>query len=217
MKHAITGLIFAVVVGSAAFAGDTKQFPASPGWLSWLSIDYPERFEMDPKSFQGEAKWWAKFKDPESELSFEVGAFGYVNNLDLVVTIPGVTYENYSDKLREDLPIDDLIAAKAKHKNIGDYFRAKILPKGCEEAVFPGYERFIHKERDRLVVFFLDSAAYRETFWRCYQTLTFAFPKDSYKQHKKEIDAIIQSAKPPYQTLSEQDRVGQPATRSESK
>jgi hypothetical protein len=217
MKLAITGLIFAVVVWSAALAGDTKQFPASPGWLSWLRIDYPERFELDPKSFQGEAKWWVKFKEPESEFSFEVGAFGYVSDLDLAVTIPGVTYENYSDTLPEDVNIEDLIAEKAKHKNVGDYFRAKIMPKGCEEAKFPGYERFIQREKDRVEVFYLDSAAYRKTFGRCYQTLTFTFPEGAYEKHKKDIDAIIQSAKPPYQINSEQDGGGQPATRPESK
>ena len=204
MKCAITALILAVVVGGAALAGDTKQFPASPGWLSWLRLDYPKRFEMDPKSFQGEQKWWAKFNDPKSEFSFEVVAFGYVNNLDLVVTIPGVTYENYSDKLREDVPIEDLIAAEADYKNIGDYFTDKILPKGCEEMKFPGYERFIHQEKDRVVVFFLDSAAYHETFGRCYQTLTFNCPEGTYEKHKKDIDAIIQSAIPPYQARSEQ-------------
>jgi hypothetical protein len=217
MKRSIAGLIFAVVVGSVAFASDTTQFPASPGWLSWLRIDYPARFKMDPKSFQGEAKWWAKFNDPESKLSFEVGAFGYVNDLDLVVTIPGITYENYSDKLPEDVPLEDLIAEKAKHKNVGDYFRAEIMPKGCEEAKFPGYERFIHREKDRVVVYYLDSAAYQETFGRCYQTLTFTFPEGAYETHKKDIDAIIQSAKPPYQINSEQDGGGQPATRPESK
>ncbi len=217
MKRAIAGLILAVAVWSAAFAGETKQFPVSPDWLSWLRIDYPKRFEMDPKSLQGEAKWWAKFKEPESEFSFEVGAFGYINDIDLLATIPGVTYENHFDKLPKDAPIEDLITEKAKHKNIGDYFRAKILPEKCEETKFPGYERFIHREKDRIQVFYLDSAAYRETFGRCYQTLTFTFPEGTYEKHKKDIDAIILSAKPPYQTHSEQDGDGQPITRPKSK
>lgn len=210
MKYSITALILAAVVDSAALASDTKQFPASPGWLSWLRLDYPERFEMDAKSFQGEAKWWAKFNDSKSELSFEVGAFGYINNTDLLLTIPGFTYENYSDKFREDVPIEDLIAAEAKHKNIGDYFRAKILPKGYEESKFSGYERFIHKKEDRIMVFYLDSASYRETYGRCYQTLTFTFPKGSYEKHKRDINAVIQSAKPPYQTRSESDTAPNP-------
>lgn len=217
MKHTITSLIFTVVVGSAALADDTKQFPASPDGLSWLRIDYPARFTMDPKSFQGEAKWWAKFKDPDSEFSFELGAFGFVNNLDLLLTIPGVTHENYSDTLSENVNIEDLIAEKAKYKNVGDYFRAMIMPKGCEESKFPGYERFIHKDKDRVEVFYLDGAAYRETFGRCYQTLTFRFPEGAYEKHKKDIDAIIQSAKPPYQIHSIQASTGQPAIQSQSK
>ena len=41
------------------------------------------------------------------------------------------------------------------------------------------------------MVFYLDSAAFQETYGRCYQTLTFTFLKGSYEKHKKDIDAIM--------------------------
>lgn len=217
MKRAITGLIFALVVSGAVLAAEMKQFPHSADWSGWLRVDYPARFELDPKSFQGEAKWWAKFNDKDSGLSFEVGAFGYVNDLDLVVTIPGVNYENYQEKLSEEVPVEQLISEKAMHKNIGGYFRAKILPKECVELKFPGYERFISTTKDRVVVYFLGSDAYKKTFGRCYQTLTFTFPEGTYERHKKDIDAIILSAKPPYENPSERDGDRQPATHPKSK
>lgn len=203
-------VICGLVVSTLALAEPVKTFPGMKGWLSWLRVDYPERFEMDPKSFQGEAKWWAKFDDKAAGLSFEIDAFGYVNELELLCSVPGVTSENYQDKIKEEVSMEDLIKAEAKFKNIGDYFRAEILPKGFEETKFPRYERFLSKSKDRVVVYFLDNAAYQKLNGRCYQTLTFAFPQGTYDKHKQVIQAIIQSAKPPYGKSSEQDGDGQP-------
>ncbi|HBJ83691.1 MAG TPA: hypothetical protein DDZ88_07460 [Verrucomicrobiales bacterium] len=197
-------------------AEETKHFP-SPGWMSWLRVDYPARFEMDPESLQGEAKWWAKFKDPDSDFSFELIAYGFISDLDLLRTVPGYTQENALDKLRDDgRSLEAVIAADAKQKNIGDYFRSHILPAGADESKFPGYDRFISRKNDGVVVYFLSRHAYKETAGRCYQQLIFSFPEGTYEKYRDVIDAITSSAKPPYQT-SEQAGADQRATRSESK
>jgi hypothetical protein len=185
-------------------AEDTKSFPI-PEWESWLRVDYPARFKMAPESLQGEAKWWAKFVDPDSDLSFELIAFGFISDLDLLRTVPGYNQDNTFDNLNKDgRSLEKIIAADAKQKNIGDYFRAHILPKGSEESKFPGYDRFIWRKNDGVVVYFLDSDAYKETAGRCYQQLVFNFPAGSYEKYSGVIESITLSAKPPYKT-SEQD------------
>jgi hypothetical protein len=201
---------------SISRAEETKSFPIAE-WLSWLRVDFPARFEMDPKSLQGEAKWWAKFDDPDSDLSFELIAYGFISDLELLRTVPGYNQDNALDNLDKDgRSLETIIAADAKQKNIGDYFRAHILPTGSEEAKFPGYDRFISRNNDGVVVYFLSRDAYKETAGRCYQQLVFNFPAGSYEKYSGVIDAITTSAKPPYQT-SEQGGTGQPATRPESK
>jgi hypothetical protein len=81
-------------------AEDTKSFPI-PEWESWLRVDYPARFKMAPESLQGEAKWWAKFVDPDSDLSFELIAFGFISDLDLLRTVPGYNQDNTFDNLAQ--------------------------------------------------------------------------------------------------------------------
>ena len=197
-------------------AEDTKHFP-SPGWMSWLRLDYPARFEMDPNSLQGEAKWWAKFNDPDSAFSFELIAYGYISDLDLLRTVPGYTQGNSLDKLRDDKrSLETIIATDAKQKNIGDYFRAHILPAGADESKFTGCDRFISRKKDGVIVYFLSQHAYKETAGRCYQQLIFNFPEGDYEKYRGVIDAITSSAKSPYQT-SEQAGADQPATAPESK
>ncbi len=206
MKPCITALIVTLIAaGNEGWAEETKSFP-NHGWMSWLQVDYPASFVIDLKSLEGEAKWWAKFDSPNSDLSFEIAAFGHVSELDLILTIPGITHENYPDKIDEKQSVEDLIAAEANCKNIGDYFRTKILPDGSEESKFPSYERFIHKKNDCVIIFFLDNQAYKETSGRYYQTLTFNFKKGNYDTHQKVIDEIIASAKPPYQNSANKIR-----------
>jgi hypothetical protein len=216
MKHPnialLASLAFGIAVGRAE---DTKHFPA-PEWRSWLRVDYPARFEMDPESLQGEAKWWARFKDPDSDFSFELIAYGFIGDLDLLRTVPGYTQENMFDKLRDDgRSHEAVIAADAKQKNIGDYFRVHILPAGTDESKFPGYERFISRKNDSVIVYFLSRHAYTETSGRCYQQLTFRFPEGTYEEYRGVIDAITASAKPPYQT--NESGTDQPGTGSASK
>lgn len=187
-------LAFATLSAPLAAQEKTKHFP-SDGWQSWLHIEVPERFTLDPASFQGEAKWWAKLDDPDSGLHVQVVAYGYISHLDLLLTVPGVTWENLSDQ--KELP-EELIAAKAEHKTAGAYFRAKVVPKGSEESRIHGYERFIHRKPDRVEVYFLARDAYKKQYGRLYQTLTFTFPEGKAAEHRKDIDAIIASARPAF-------------------
>lgn len=183
----------AITVGRAE---ETKHFP-DPSWMSWLGVDYPARFKMDSKSLQGEAKWWAKFNDPKSDFSFELIAYGYISDLDLLRTVPGYTQENALDKLDKDgRSLETIIAAEAKQKNIGDYFRAHILPAGSDESKFPEYDRFISRKKNRIVVYFLSKDAYKETTGRCYQQLIFNISEGDQEKYSDEINTIISSAKP---------------------
>lgn len=201
MKPHICGILLALLsfcLPTAAADSAITHFP-DRAWTGWLQIDYPARFKMDPQSLERENKWWAKFDDPRSSLSLEIRAFGYINDLDLLMTIPGVTWQNYIEKLDADpRPVGVKIAKDAQCKNCGDHFRAKILPQGAEEKKFPGYERFIAKMKDRVEVYFLNGEAYTKTFGRHYQTLLFRFPEGRLAEHEKTIDAIIASAAPPY-------------------
>jgi hypothetical protein len=188
----------------AAFAEERKTTPLFPDddWLAWLHIDYPSSFTLDPKSFQGEAKWWARLVDPDSDLSVEVSSYSYISELELILTIPDITSDNYVEKLGLNDPdtegpsTEELIAAKATCKNAGDYFRAHVAPKDSEVSKIHGYERFIHRGKDKVLVHFLDPDAYQETGGRLYQTLRFTFNDGNFETHRKTIDAILATAKP---------------------
>ena len=208
-RRTVALLAFANLAWSVVSAEETTVFP-NTNWGSWLQIEYPSEFEVDPKSFQGEQKWWGRIDDPNSDLSIQVSAFGYVSDLDLLLTVPGADPKTYIAELgASGQSIEEKILADAEHKTAGDYFKAKILPKGCEASSFAGYERFIQKKRDGVVVFYLRSGAFAETFGRCYQVLTFTFPEDEYSKHQKTINLIIASAKPPFGEPSEQDAAPQ--------
>lgn len=195
MKRPIAILLALVSLSATSIAGEKlKEFPSSE-WLSWLHIKIPERFVLDPTSFQGEAKWWAKLDDPGSELHVEVVGYGYISQLDLLLTVPGVTWENLPDQKEHP---EELIATKAEHKTAASYFRAKMVPNGSEESRIHGYERFIHRKPDRVEVYYLDGDAYHRQEGRLYQTLTFVFPKGKAAEHQKAIDSIIASARPAF-------------------
>ncbi len=188
------------LVVSTLVAEETQHYPEDQ-WISWLHIDYPARFKLDPKSHQSEAKWWAKLDDPDSKLSVEINSYGFINNLDLLLTIPGLTRENYVEKLSADKrSMEEQISTDAKYKNVADYFKARILPKGSNASVHPGYERFIHQSKDSIVVYYLDGEASKKIYGICFQTLSFKFPEDSYSEHEKTITSIIESASPQYDT-----------------
>ena len=197
----------------AAFAEEQKTTPLFPddGWQAWLHIDYPSSFTRDPKSFKGIAKWWVKLDDPDSDLSVEVNSYSYISELELILTIPGITYDNYVEKLGLDDPDtegpspEELIATKATCKNAGDYFRAHVAPKDSEVSKIHGYERFIHRGKDEMLVHFLDPDAYQETGGRLYQTLRFIYNDGNYETHRKTIDAILASAKPSYHPRNDED------------
>lgn len=150
----LTFALFAGLSCVIAEAGETKFFPENTG--IWPRIEVPSRFILDPASFQGESKWWAKLEDPESDLEVEVTAFGYISELDLLLTVPGVTWENYEDKLRaSEYNIEKIIATEAGCKTAGSYFRKHILPRNSEELRTEGYERYIHRKPDGSSIFCL--------------------------------------------------------------
>jgi len=220
MKPQICGTLLALLSLCHATTAEDSPITHFPdrAWAGWLQIDYPSRFKMDPQSLEGESKWWAKFDDPLSALSLEIMAFGYINDLSLLMTIPGITWQNYVEKLDADpRPVDVKIAKDAQYKNCGDYFRAKILPQGTEEKKFPGYERFIAKKKDSVEVYFLDRDAYTKIYGRCYQTLVFRFPEGSLAKQWKTIEAVIASAIPPYRADSEPEEPRKVAPASDSK
>lgn len=214
MKCSTIAVVAALsLLSSASAAEETKHFP-HPSWMSWLHIDCPARFEMDPKSLKGERKWWAKFNDPDSDLSVEVMSYGYVNDLDLFLTIPSIDHKKLDEDTRS---IEERIATDAKYKNIGGYFKSEILPKGCKASKHSGFERFIAVKKEGIVVYFLDADAYERTFGSCYKTLTFSFSAGTYSKHQKVVESIIASSNRSPQTSSEQVGADQPAAAPKSK
>ena len=197
-------LLFAfAALSSPSVAGDkTKLFP-SENWLAWPHIEVPERFVPHPSSFGGEGqKWWARLDDPDSKLQVEIFAYGYISNFELMLTAPGVTWENYQEQAES---VEKLIATKALHQTAGSYFRAKIVPKESEESRIHGYERFIHRKPDGVAVYFLNARAYHQQDGWLYQQLSFTFPEGRASEHQEAIDAIIASAKPSFHPGPEGD------------
>lgn len=200
----LVALLSALVSASATEEEKTQPYPNWVTVAPWLHIDYPARFTFDPKSHQGEDKWWAKLDDPDSDLAVEVSSFSYITGLDLLLTIPGVTGQNYVEKLGLNDPgpdepsSEELIASKATCKSAGDFFKVYILPKDSEATKIHGYERFIHRGKSEVKVYFLDPEAYKQISGHPFQSLRFTFPEGKYETHRKTIDAIIASAKPSF-------------------
>lgn len=142
--------------------------------IEWLNIDYPSSFTMDPKSHKGEAKWWAKFDDPNSGLSIEVDSFGYV-----------------SERLREE----------EGYKSPEEFIEKEIIGKDAKKTEQNGYYRFVSTRSKEVLVIYLQKAA---EWGRCYQSLRFTFPKGEYSIHMKVIDSVIKSAVPSFAISSEQ-------------
>lgn len=177
-----------------------RHFP-SEHWLSWLHISYPASFVMDPRSMEGEAKWWAKFDDPASELSVEMNSYGYISEIDLILTSPSLNNDNYREKLHSDERApSEIIASDATYKNCGDYFAAMVAPKNAIMTGGAGFERYVSINETSAVFYFLDQKAYNQTSSQCYQTLRFNFPKGTYTTHKSTIEMIAESAKPAFAT-----------------
>jgi len=72
-------LIFCLALTNVSVAKDIEITKHYGNGIAELNIDYPASFIMDPRSHKGEAIWWSKFDDPNSELSIEVNSFGYVS------------------------------------------------------------------------------------------------------------------------------------------
>ena len=176
----------------------------------YIHIELPARFKVDPLSHTGERKWWAKYDDSDSGLSITSDSYGYINDLDLLLTAPGWNNDNLAKKLEtERRTTEEIIAADAKHKTIKDYFLGVILPANSEKKDLPYYVRYIARTDSSVTVYYFDKEDSGDQFGHCYETLSFSFPKGSFAKHDKTISDVIASARPWLSRLkSEQDGGG---------
>jgi len=136
--------------------------------MGWLQFDYPASFTMDPKSHEGEAKWWARLVAPDRLLSIEASSFGYCP-------------ESLKDEEGYKSPEDYLLRAELKG-----------FPQKTSD---DGYDRFIRVDSASVTVVFLKQNA---DWGRCYQELRFSFPDGSYEMWRPAIMRVIESAEPAY-------------------
>jgi hypothetical protein len=170
------GFLQILVYASLASAGlaeeATRHF--GPG-IRWLHIDYPASFTTDPKSHQGEAKWWAKFVAPDKSLSIETMSHGYC-----------------SERLR----------GREGFRTPADYVLREVIPGSPLRTRHEGFDRLIRVDSASVTVIFL---RHGEEWGKCYEELRFAFAEGSYEQHRDAIMKVIHSARPSFaKTDSEQ-------------
>ena len=110
--------------GTGLLAEETKHFGPGTGWLH---IDYPSNYVTDPKSHQGEAKWWARFSAPDQSLSIETMSRGYC-----------------SQSLEEE-----------GYKNPEDYVLRHIVPGSPLRTGHEGYDRLIRVDAASVTVIYL--------------------------------------------------------------
>jgi hypothetical protein len=96
-----------------------------------LKFTYPAAYVLDPKSHQGEAKWWARMTSPMSDLAIEVMSHGYC-----------------SERLREE-----------GFKTPGDYVLRRVCGANPERRKFDGYDRLISRSSSSVNVVFLRHGA----------------------------------------------------------
>jgi len=136
--------------------------------LASLSFNYPASFTIDPKSHQGEAKWWARFNSPDNSLSIEVMSHGYC-----------------SERLRE---VDGF-------KSPEEYVLREVCGPEPLRTKFDGYDRLVSRSQSSVTVVFLRQDA---EWGRCFQQLTFTFAEGAYSSVSKIIDEIIGTALPSF-------------------
>lgn len=179
----------AVIFGVAhpALSQETKHSPELY-WMNWLQIEYPAEFTMDPKSMQGEAKWWARFVSPDGSLEIETMSHGYCS---------------------------DRLFHQEGFKTPEEYILKEVIPGSPLRTKHAGYDKLIRIDADSATVVFLKSDA---DWGKCYEQLRFKYPTGSYETHRPVIMAVINSSRPSFATPnSEQGGGGKPATRPESK
>lgn len=174
------------VLAMFAMAEDERQQHFGPG-TSWLQFHYPSSFKMDPKSHQGEAKWWARFVAPDGSISIETMSHGYC-----------------SDRLK----------IQEGYKSPEEYVLRQVIPGSPMRTRFEGYDRLIRVEAGSATVIYL---RHGEEWGKCYEVLSFTFADGAYERHRDAIMRIIESARPSFgKDTIEQGGAELPANRSES-
>jgi len=159
----ILSWLLLAAVALAQEPAKTKHF--GPG-ISWLQIDYPGDFVMDPKSLDGDAKWWAKFSAPDGSLSIETMSHGYLS---------------------------DSLHALDGYKDPEDYVLRQLIKGAPTRTRHQGYDRLMRVDAASVLVVYLKHHA---AWGRCTQELRFAFPSGSYETHRATIMQVIESAQP---------------------
>jgi hypothetical protein len=170
---------FLAVLSAAALAACGEPRPASPVvtsqpattydvGLASLTFRYPANFTLDPKSFQGEAKWWGRVIAPDGTLDVEAMSHGYC-----------------SERLHE---IEGF-------KSPEDYVIREICGRDPERTKFDGYDRLVSRDATTVTVVFL---SHEPDWGKRYQLLTFHFRSGEYASVSKTIDEIIGTALPSF-------------------
>ena len=137
-----------------------------------LTFSYPDSFVADPKSHQGEAKWWAKWwaklTAPDGSLAIEAMSLGYC-----------------SERLR----------IVEGFKSPEDYVLRELCGPRPERKKFESYDRLISRSKTAVSVVFLRHDA---EWGKCYQLLTFSFADGTYPAVSKTIEAVIETARPSF-------------------
>ena len=96
-----------------------------------LTFTYPATYLIDPKSHQGEAKWWARLTSPNTGLTIEVMSHGYC-----------------SERLRAE-----------GFKSPEDYVLREVCGPNPERMKFAEYDRLISRSPSSVTVVYLRHGA----------------------------------------------------------
>jgi hypothetical protein len=179
-------LLTSVFLVTLCGAGEIPKKKHYNNGMGWLHFDYPESFVMDPKSHEGEAKWWARLVAPDQSLSIETWSLGYCS---------------------------EAIKDEGEFKSPEDFVLRDLLKGAPSRTRHDGYDRLVRIDSGSATVIFLQTNA---DWGKCFQQLTFTFPEGSYETHRPTIMQVIESAVPAFSSAIEQDRADQTATPSES-
>jgi hypothetical protein len=168
-------------IDSGDIYGKMKRFPPK-GYGGWLHIDYPAAFKTDPRSLQGEEKWWARFVSPTNDLTIDIDSYGCISHSEMEDDVHAVGPRYASP-----------------YKSPAEFFKSKILENPATFSNHPGYEVYVEEKRNGVYAYFLSKEAYDpDKRGICYQQITFAFNRHDYSKLKKLINHIIASAKPSF-------------------
>ncbi|OAI56786.1 hypothetical protein AYO49_03595 [Verrucomicrobiaceae bacterium SCGC AG-212-N21] len=171
---AILATLSAIALAACGEPGTATREVASPSAASYdvglasLTFRYPASFTLDPKSFQGEAKWWGRVIAPDGVLAVEAMSHGYC-----------------SERLHE----------VEGFKSPEDYVLREVCGPNPARTKFDGYDRLVSRDATTVTVVFLSQ---EHGWGRRYQLLTFHFRPGGYASVAKTIEEIIGTALPSF-------------------